>query len=293
MAGVIQKHLPILIGILLTSFVGSLVVINYYAHQSRMELLHAQARAKEKAAADAAHAKAAAEIAAAAKVNEAKLAEVAVAQAAATEAKAIVDAKEAKISEKEQALSITYIEKMIGVKTQEVAELNSRLSIMNGTKAAKVDQAMAMDKEIDKLNVVIEMNLAQQASLSKQISNARSMLKTHEMDEHKGIELNMQVEELEKSKKMLDERFKESESRLTDNTAKQASIDTEIKSLTTQIGITTKNRNAVDADIIQLGNQYDEARIAGRANKAAEQKQAEQKEMADKQTQQQQQQPKQ
>jgi len=290
MASSIQKHLPILIGILLTSFVGSLIVINYYAHQSRKEAFNAQEKADAKAAeartaaaAAAAAEAAAAEIAAAAKANEEKLAEVVKAQAAATEAKAVVDAKEAKINEKEQAFSISYIEKMIAVKTNEVAELNSRLSVMNGTKAAKVDQAMSLDKEIDKLNVVIEMNKAQQASLSKQIGNARSMLSAHEMDEHKGIQLNMQVDELEKSKKMLEEKFKESESRLTDNTAKQTAIDTDIHALNTDIETATKNRNTVDAEIIRLGNQYDEARIASRANKAAEQKQAERKEIVDKQ----------
>ena len=102
------------------------------------------------------------------------------------------------------------------------------------------------------------------------------------MEEHRGTQLDLQVGELEKSKNMLEEKFKESESRLTDNTNKQAGIDADIQALNAEIATTTKNRNAVDAEILRLGNQYDDARIAGRASKAAEQKQAEQQEMVDK-----------
>lgn len=255
-----------------------------------MEAFNAKAKAEAKAAIDAAAkahaaaaaAAAAAEIAAAVKANEEKQAEVAKAQAAATEAKAVADAKEAKISETEQTHSVSHIEKMIAVKTQEVAELNSRLSIMNSTKAAKVDQAMSLDKEIEKLNVVVEMNRAQQVSLTNQIGNARSMLSAHVNEEHKGTQLSMQVDELEKSKNMLDERFKESDSRLTANTNKQTAIDADIQALNAEIASTTKTRNAVDAEILRLGNQYDEARIASRSNKATEEKQAEKQEMVDK-----------
>jgi chromosome segregation ATPase len=121
-----------------------------------------------------------------------------------------------------------------------------------------------------------------QSDQTKQIGNARSMLSSREMDEHKGLQLNMQVDELEKTKKMLEEKFKESESRLTDNTAKQTTIDADIQALNAEIASTTKNRNTVDAEILRLGNQYDEARITSRSNKAVEEKQAEKQEIVDK-----------
>ncbi len=169
---------------------------------------------------------------------------------------------------------------MIVVKTQEVDELNSRLSAMNGSKAAKVDQAMAIDKEIEKLQILVEAHKTQEASMAKQLGNARSTYEIYKEDEHKGPATGSQIEQLEKSKSLLDEKTKETESRLIRATAELDRLDREIESINTEIGGVTKNRNEVDAELQGLGNQYDEVRLANRvaakAQAQAQQAQAQQ-----------------
>jgi len=266
MAAGIKNHLPILIGILLGSFVISLVVINYYivdrniVREKAAVIERLDKTPAEDAAATAA-AQAATAMAAEVKANEEKLA---LAAAAAAEAKAVADEKAATAQQKEQVSSKSYIEKMIAVKTQEVDELNSRLSAMNSSKAAKVDQAIALDKEIEKLQILMDAHKIQHTSMARQLGNARSTYEIYKLDEYRGPAANSEVEQLEKSQSLLDEKTKETESRLTTATTELDRLDREIETINAEIASVTKNRNDVDTELQSLGNRYDEVRLANR-----------------------------
>jgi chromosome segregation ATPase len=84
------------------------------------------------------------------------------------------------------------------------------------------------------------------------------------MDEHKGPATNSQVEQLEKSQALLGEKMKETDSRLASVTTSLSTLDTEIALINGEIATVTKNRNAVDAEVQSLGNQYDEVRLSNR-----------------------------
>jgi len=266
MAAGIKNHLPILIGILLGSFVISLVVINYYVVdrnivRNKAAVIERLDKTPAEDAAAIAAAQVAAAMAAEVEANEAKLAEAAAAAAA---AKSVADEKSTRAHQKEQVSSKSYIEKMMAVKTQEVDELNSRLSAMNGAKAAKVDQAIALDKEIDKLQILLDAHKTQQTSMGKQLGNARSTYEIYKMDDYKGPAAASQVEQLEKSQSLLDANMKGTESRLAAVTGDLVGLDREIEAINAEIARVSSDRNTADTELHDLGNQYDEVRLANR-----------------------------
>jgi chromosome segregation ATPase len=191
------------------------------------------------------------------------------AAAAAAEARVITDEKLARLEAQEPLNSDNYIEKMLSIKTQEVGELNTRLVAMNSRKSAYLAQAVALDKEIAKLNTAIELIREQHISLTRQRGHLGSQEESYKMDEHKGVQISHEIESIEKNIKTVGTQLEDSESRLNENLSKQATIDAEIKTVDSEIFAITSKRNTVDMEILQLGNRYEEVRVANRAAAAA------------------------
>jgi chromosome segregation ATPase len=158
---------------------------------------------------------------------------------------------------------------MLSIKTQEVGELNTRLVAMNSRKSAYLAQAVALDKEIAKLNTAIELIREQHISLTRQRGHLGSQEESYKMDEHKGVQISHEIESIEKNIKTVGTQLEDSESRLNENLSKQATIDAEIKTVDSEIFAITSKRNTVDMEILQLGNRYEEVRVANRAAAAA------------------------
>ena len=188
---------------------------------------------------------------------------------AASEARAVTEEKVALAAAQEPLNSDDYIEKMLTIKTQEVGELNARLVAMNSRKSAYLAQAVALDKEITKLNTAIDLIKEQYTSVTRQRGHLGSQEESYKMDEHKGVQISHEIESLEKTIKTVETQLKESESRLTENLSKQNTVDAEIKTVDSEIFAITSKRNMVDMEILQLGNRYEEVRIANRAAAAA------------------------